>query len=91
MDSLSQIGSTLGIPLKTDKYTMEKRVLKYARLLIDIQLDASFPDHVDFVNDQDVVVRILVSYEWKPLKCTYCNMYGHLDEQCRKKNQTKQV
>ena len=58
MDSLRNIGSTLGIPLKTDKYTMEKRVLKYARRLIDIQVDASFPDHVHFVNDQDVVVRI---------------------------------
>ena len=44
MDSLGKIGSILGIPIKTDRYTMEKRLLRYARLLIDIPLDAPFHD-----------------------------------------------
>lgn len=63
MDSLSKIGSTLGIPIKTNRYTMEKRMLKYVRLLINIQLDAVFPDYIDFVNDQEVIVRLPVTYE----------------------------
>ena len=49
---------------------------------------------VEFVNDQDVVVRVPVHYEWKPIKCTHCQMYGHLDSECRKQNlppKTKQV
>ena len=61
LDSLSKLGRTLGIPIKIDRYTMEKRMLKYARLLIDIQLNADLPEFIDFINDQDVVVRVPVS------------------------------
>lgn len=88
MDCLGKIGSILGIPIKTDRYTMERRVLKYARLLINIPLDALFPDFVEFINDQDVV-RVPVSFEWKPLKCTHCHMFGHLEAKCRKKQKVQ--
>jgi len=94
MDSLGKIGSILGIPLKTDHYTMDKQLLRYARLLIDMPLKDHFPDFVEFVNAQDVLVRIPVHYEWKPLKCSHCHMYGHLEPECRKKHPplpTKQV
>ena len=94
MDSLGKIGSILGIPIKTDRYTMDKRFLRYARLLIDMPLNDPFPEFVEFVNDQDVLVRIPVHYEWKPLKCSHCHMYGHLEPECRKKHPpqpTKQV
>jgi len=63
MDCLGKIGSALGIPIKTDWCTMERRMLKYARLLIDIPLDAPFPDFVEFINDQDVVVKVPMNYE----------------------------
>ncbi|KAJ8427433.1 hypothetical protein Cgig2_005277 [Carnegiea gigantea] len=36
--SLSKLGGILGIPIKTDKYTMDKTRLNYARLLIDIPI-----------------------------------------------------
>ena len=55
--SLSKIASSLGIPLKTDKYTKDKSMLKFARVLIDIPLGGDFPAHVDFVNDKGVLVR----------------------------------
>jgi len=52
VDSLSKIGSVIGIPLKTDKQTMDKTLLSYARLLIDIPLDGPFMDYVDYINDK---------------------------------------
>ncbi|KAJ8425229.1 hypothetical protein Cgig2_019118 [Carnegiea gigantea] len=55
-DSLSKIGSILGIPLKTDKYTRDKVMIKYARLLIDIPLHGHFPDHIEFFNEDGVLV-----------------------------------
>lgn len=93
IDSLGKIGSILGIPIKTDRYTMEKRYLQYARLLIDIPLDMEFPDYVEFVNEHDILIRVDIHYEWKPLKCAHCHMYGHLENECRKKDpaSTKQV
>jgi len=88
--SLSKIGSYLGIPLKTDKYTRDKSMLQYARILIDIPLEGSFPEYVDFANDKGVLVRPKVVYEWKPVKCKYCHMFGHEMEICRNKRPIRQ-
>ena len=85
MHSLSKLGSMLGIPLKTDKFTKDRTMLKYARLLIEMPLDGSFPDYIDFSNKKNVLIRQKVHYEWKPLKCTQCMMFGHIAEQCKKK------
>ena len=86
LQSLSKIGSMLGIPLKTDKYTKEKLMLKYARLLVEMPLDGEFPEYIDFANEKNVVIRQKVIYEWKPIKCSYCKMYGHIQEECRKRS-----
>lgn len=42
-ESPSNIGSILGILLRTDKYTRDKTLIRYARLLIDISLEGTFP------------------------------------------------
>ncbi|KAJ8426043.1 hypothetical protein Cgig2_021401 [Carnegiea gigantea] len=85
LESLSKLGSMLGVPIKIDKFIRDKAFLRYARLLIEMQLQDSFPDFIDFVNEDNVVVRQKVEYEWKPSKCTFCKMFGHTDEECRKK------
>ena len=84
-DSLSKLGSMLGIPIKTDKFTRDKAFLRYARLLIEMKLQDNCPAYIDFVNENNVVVRQQVEYEWKPSKCTFCKMFGHTNEECRKK------
>ncbi|KAJ8434051.1 hypothetical protein Cgig2_004631 [Carnegiea gigantea] len=89
MASLSKLGSTLGIPIKTDKYTMDKTRLNYAKLLIDIPIKGEFPSFIDLINDQDVVVRVQLEYKWKPIKCQHCRMYGYNEEDCRKKISTR--
>ena len=54
----------MGIPLKTDKQTMEKTYLNYARLLIDIPFEGPFLEYVDYINDKGVVTRQQVPFEW---------------------------
>ncbi|KAJ8426160.1 hypothetical protein Cgig2_032642 [Carnegiea gigantea] len=88
--SLSKLGSLLGIPLKADRHTKDKTFLNYARAMIDITLDGLFPDFVEYVNDKGIVTRQTVRYEWKPLKCSYCNMYRHIDVDCKKKEPRKE-
>jgi len=56
-ESLSKIGSILGIPLKTDKDRGDKSMIKYARLLIKISLDGQFPDYLEFFNEHETLVR----------------------------------
>ena len=84
LQSLSKLSSILGIPLKTDKHTKEKLMLKYARLLVEIPLEGSFPDFIEFANEKNVIIRQKVVYEWKPIKCTHCRMFRHIKEDYRK-------
>ncbi|KAJ8424385.1 hypothetical protein Cgig2_000586 [Carnegiea gigantea] len=85
IESLSKIGSVLGIPIKTDEFTKDKQVLRYTRLLIQMPIDGPFLDHIDFFNDEDVLIRQQVTSEWLPTKCTHCAMLGHSVDVCKKK------
>lgn len=82
---LSKITSCLGLPLKSDKYTRDRTMLRYARILVDIPLNSEFPEFIEFVNDKGVLERQAVMYEWKPIKCSGCQMYGHQLEHCKKR------
>jgi len=42
------------------------------------------PEHVNFINDNDLLIRQKVKFEWLPSKCTHCRMYGHSIDTCRK-------
>ncbi|KAJ8419746.1 hypothetical protein Cgig2_019154 [Carnegiea gigantea] len=90
IEILSKLGSMLGIPIKPNKITKEKSALSYARLLIEIPLNGPFPKHIDFVNDWDVIVRQKVTYEWKLTQCSFYQMLGLEELNCRKKAKTRQ-
>ena len=60
-------------------------MIKYARLFIEIPLDSNFPDHIEFFNEEEVLIRQQVHYEWKPIKCNHCKMFGLEVTTCRKK------
>lgn len=40
--SLSKICNTLGIPLKTDKFTKDKAMIRFARVMVDMKLEGLF-------------------------------------------------
>ncbi|KAJ8419951.1 hypothetical protein Cgig2_002969 [Carnegiea gigantea] len=90
VESLSKLGSMIGIPLKIDKQTIEKIFFSYASLLIDIPLEGPFMEYVDYINDKGRVTRQRIKYEWQLVKCDHCSMYGHIEEDCRKKKVVKQ-
>ncbi|KAJ8427301.1 hypothetical protein Cgig2_002213 [Carnegiea gigantea] len=87
--SLSKLGRSHRIPLKTDKYTKEKTMLKYARLLIDISLEGPFPNFIEFFDEEGVLIRQPVICEWKPIKCTHCHMFGHEVINCKRKREER--
>ncbi|KAJ8424191.1 hypothetical protein Cgig2_021613 [Carnegiea gigantea] len=80
ISSLSKISSVLGIPIKTDNYTREKTWLSYARVLIKMPIEGPFPEHIEFINEHDMLVRQVVKYEWLPIKCHHCGMLGHEEQ-----------
>ncbi|XP_060210447.1 uncharacterized protein LOC132637367 [Lycium barbarum] len=83
---LSNIGSLIGKPLMADRNTEKKQGLNFARILVEVNMDAKLPDLVLFRNERGNVVEQKVIYDWKPTLCSYRDKYGHSIEECRKKN-----
>ena len=66
-------------------------MIKYAQLLIEVPMAGPFPDFIEFFNEHGELIRKSIKFKWKPRKCNHCGMYGHLEEECRKKhNQRKE-
>jgi len=50
-----------------------------------MSIGGSFAEYIEFANEKEVLIRQKVIYEWLPLKCTYCKMFGHTHETYKKK------
>lgn len=87
--SMSKIVSRIGKFVRADKVTQEKSNLSFARVLVEVKIDQQFPEMIQFLNENGVVINQQVYYEWKPIKCTQCNGYGHNKDQCFKPVQQK--
>ena len=87
--SLSKIGNIIAIPIKTDKYSRDRIMLKSVRILIEVNLEGPFPDFIEFINENGVLTRQQVKFEWLPTNCDHCLMYGHEETFCRKKESVR--
>lgn len=56
-DSLSKVCSVLGIPLKTDRYTKDRTMINYARVLVEFPIEGPFPEVVEFLNETNTLIR----------------------------------
>ncbi|KAM3252600.1 hypothetical protein P3L10_006670 [Capsicum annuum] len=54
---LSKIESLFGKPLMVDKNTKKKMGLNFARLLIEVDVDAQLPDKVFFRNEKGILIE----------------------------------
>ncbi|XP_019237195.1 PREDICTED: uncharacterized protein LOC109217410 [Nicotiana attenuata] len=86
---LSKIGSLIGKPLMVDQNTEKRIGLKFARLLVEVEMNTKLPDKISFKNEKGNIVEQEVTYDWKPSLCKHCFKYGHEEDVCRikKKNQ----
>ena len=60
-------------------------MIRYARLFVEMQIDGPFPEYIEFFNEDGILIRQLVTYEWIPTKCAHCAMLGHSEDVCKKK------
>ncbi|KAJ8432309.1 hypothetical protein Cgig2_009742 [Carnegiea gigantea] len=75
--SLSKLESIIGRLLKTDKPTMEKSKLGYARVLIEVKIREDLPKEVDLITEKGILRKQ--------------EMFGHSEKDCKKKHMTRQV
>ncbi|KAL2922245.1 hypothetical protein RDABS01_013736 [Bienertia sinuspersici] len=76
-NSLSRIGSALGVPICTDECTSQQLRISYARMLIEIDVTKPRPLVISVEGPNGVEFEQKVTYEWVPHFCAKCNKVGH--------------
>lgn len=76
-DSLSRIGSSLGVPIYADECTTQQLRVSFARLLVEIDVTLPMPNSIQIEGPDGQVVKQQVIYEWKPAFCKVCKQVGH--------------
>ncbi|XP_021985786.1 uncharacterized protein LOC110881979 [Helianthus annuus] len=95
-DGISLVASKIGVPKMLDSYTATMCAeswgrSSYARALVEVQAGADLKRSVMVAipsldgNSYSKVVKI--EYDWEPLRCFSCCVFGHEDNSCPKSQQ----
>ncbi|PKU76688.1 RNA exonuclease 1 [Dendrobium catenatum] len=80
-EGISRIASKVGIPLAVDSLTAQKTRLTYARVCVQVDCSAKYPDEIPISLDGDVF-SLKVQYEWRPTPCEFCKSLVHPSSLC---------
>lgn len=82
--NLSKIASAIGRPVSIDAFTAQRELLKYARVLVELEIGAPLKSAIQFKFPDGSMYDQSVFYEWIPIHCPTCNLCGHKGEDCPK-------
>jgi len=74
--SISKIASVLGKPLYVDQRTEQMDMLTFARVCVEITVQQDIRESLKLELRGKLVV-VDVEYEWRPLACMKCRIFGH--------------
>ncbi|XP_022019351.1 uncharacterized protein LOC110919387 [Helianthus annuus] len=96
-DGLSLLASKIGVPKMLDSYTATMCAeswgrSSYARALIEIQAGAELKRSVTVAipsleGKGHSMEEVKMKYDWEPLRCSSCCVFGHEDNSCPKSPQ----
>ncbi|KAL0910776.1 hypothetical protein M5K25_018861 [Dendrobium thyrsiflorum] len=86
-EGISRIASKVGVPLAADSLTTQKSRLTYARVCVQVDNQATYPEEILVSLDGDVV-QLKVQYEWRPSPCAHCKSLVHPSSSCPSKPHT---
>ncbi|KAJ0839064.1 putative transcription factor interactor and regulator CCHC(Zn) family [Helianthus annuus] len=91
-DGLSMIATAIGEPKMLDSYTSSMCTenwgrSSYARALVEISAENGFKEEIviavpELEGEGFCKVILSVEYEWSPLRCAHCKVFGHSDDFC---------
>ncbi|KAI3891132.1 hypothetical protein MKW98_007437 [Papaver atlanticum] len=87
---LSKVGSALGNPICADQKTLNQQRLDYARVYIQVIASKPLLDTL-LISVKGNEYLLNFEYDWKPLRCSHCFTFGHLESKCTLKMKGKQV
>lgn len=76
-DSLTRVGSLLGVPLYADECTTAQLRVSFARVLVEMDITSPLPDVIWIEDAAGNLFKQKVEYDWRPSYCKICHMAGH--------------
>ncbi|XVF55241.1 hypothetical protein PTKIN_Ptkin06aG0021300 [Pterospermum kingtungense] len=67
-----------------DRITAQRERLAFARVCVEIEVTKEIPKKIEVLL-RGRIVEVMVSVPWLPLKCPKCNIFGHTEKDCMKK------
>ncbi|XP_062093673.1 uncharacterized protein LOC133799690 [Humulus lupulus] len=83
VNCLSALVSTIGTPIMVDKVTKARTMIKFARILVDMEIAENLPMHIHYLNERGQILEQPIKYEWLPTKCSSCKKLGHATNVCK--------
>ncbi|XP_071739508.1 uncharacterized protein [Rutidosis leptorrhynchoides] len=93
-DGLSCIASRIGKPMMLDSYTSTMCMdswgrPNYARALIEVHAKQELKESLVVATPSldgktQAKDEVKIEYEWRPPRCAYCEVFGHLESNCPK-------
>ncbi|XP_062114202.1 uncharacterized protein LOC133825252 [Humulus lupulus] len=80
---LSALVSTIGKPIMIDKTTKDRSMIKFAQVLVDMEIAETLPQYINYLNERGQVMEQPIEYEWLPTKCSNCKKLGHTVSTCK--------
>ncbi|XP_074315565.1 uncharacterized protein LOC141651766 [Silene latifolia] len=81
---LEKLASLIGKFVRVDDLTLDRTLLGFARVMVEVGIDQIFPEKINFLDELGQNVTVAVEYDWLPVTCTKCKGIGHKEAQCRK-------
>lgn len=78
---LSLIPSFIGTLIMSDKNTLSRQRMNYARVCVEIDVNCAYPSEVPLIVG-GMRITIPAEYPWKPPRCAHCGIFGHTFEKC---------
>ncbi|XP_062103716.1 uncharacterized protein LOC133814819 [Humulus lupulus] len=80
---LSALVSTNGKPIMVDKITKDRTMLRFSRVLVDMEIADQLPQFINYLNKRGQVMEQPIEYEWLPTKCSNFKKLGHSSSSCK--------
>ncbi|XP_074309059.1 uncharacterized protein LOC141643690 [Silene latifolia] len=82
---LEKLASLIGKFVRIDDLTVERTLLGFARVLVEVEIDQKFPTRIEFEDELGKDIHVAVEYDWLPITCDKCKGIGHAATMCRRK------
>ena len=86
VQGISFIASRFGRPLLTDAISAKQKRLDFARVCVELDAEKGICREGKFHKLNGETYTVKPEYEWMPLHCTTCQVFGHSMSNCQKSN-----